>query len=79
MNAGVAVAVCLMAFVMMIAWAKEASQLVHVLVQARPEVCKMTNMAALVMVLVVLAENQMVGNVEVRNVATKLGIHNTIK
>jgi len=79
MSAGVAVAVCLMAVVMVVALVKRESQLVLEFVRAVPVLCEMTSLAALFEVLVVLAEDQMVPHVEVRSVATKLRSHNTIE
>jgi len=50
-----------------------------VVVQAVGEVYKVTSLAALVVVLAVLVEDQMVAQVAVRGVATKLGLHNTME
>jgi len=50
-----------------------------VVVQAVGEVYKVTSLAALVVFLAVLVEDQMVAQVAVRGVATKLGLHNTME
>jgi len=50
-----------------------------IVVQAVGEVYKVTDIAALVVVLAVLVEDQMVAQVAVRGVATMLGLHNTME
>jgi len=63
MSARVAVAVGLMVVGIVVVLAKVAVQLVHVVVQAVGEVFKLTNIAALVVVVKVLAEDQMLAQV----------------